>query len=64
MNVELHKIKDRVPSLASPVLFTDLPENVELCILKQGRVRAGEPLMELRTKDDEKPGTVCAGREP
>ena len=64
LNVELQKIKDRVPSLASPVLFTDLPENVELCILKQGRVRAGEPLMELRIKDEGKTGTVCAGREP
>lgn len=64
LNVELQKIKDRVPSLASPVLFTDLPENMELCILKQGRVRAGEPLMELRIKDEGKTGTVCAGREP
>lgn len=64
LKVEIQKIKDRVPSLASPVLFTDLPENVELRVLKQGRVRAGEPLLELCIKDDGNPDAVCAGRKP
>ncbi len=52
LKVEIQKIKDRVPSLVSPVLFTDLPENMELHILKQGRIRAGEPLMKLSLKAD------------
>lgn len=64
LKVEIQKIKDKVPSLVSPVLFTDLPENVELRVLKQGRVRAGEPLLELCIKDDGNPDAVCAGREP
>ena len=52
LKAEIQKIKDRVPSLASPILFTDLPENMELHVLKTGRVRTGEPLMKLSLKAD------------
>lgn len=50
LKVDIQKIKDRVPSMASPILFTDLPENMEVHILKKDKIRAGEPFMELRVK--------------
>lgn len=54
LKVDIQKIKDRVPSLASPILFTDLPEDMDIHILKHGKMRAGEPFMELRVKIEEK----------
>ena len=37
LKVDIRKIGDRVPSMASPVLFTDLAENMEVRVLKKGR---------------------------
>ena len=45
LKVDIRKIGDRVPSMASPVLFTDLAENMEVRVLKKGQIHAGEPFM-------------------
>ena len=42
LKVDIRKIGDRVPSMASPVLFTDLAENMEVRVLKKGQIHAGE----------------------
>lgn len=52
LKVDIRKIGDRVPSMASPVLFTDLAENMEVRILKKGQIHAGEPFMEVHRKAD------------
>ena len=52
LKVDIRKIGDRVPSMASPVLFTDLAENMEVRVLKKGQIHAGEPLMEVHRKAD------------
>ena len=52
LKVDIRKIGDRVPSMASPVLFTDLAENMEVRGLKKGQIHAGEPFMEVHRKAD------------
>ncbi|MCI7127500.1 MAG: glucose PTS transporter subunit IIA [Clostridium sp.] len=52
LKVDIRKIGDRVPSMASPVLFTDLAENMEVRVLKKGQIHAGEPFMEVHRKVD------------
>lgn len=52
LKVDIRKIGDRVPSMASPVLFTDLTENMEVRVLKKGQIHAGEPFMEVHRKAD------------
>ena len=52
LKVDIRKIGDRVPSMASPVLFTDLAENMEVRVLKKGQIHAGEPFMEVHRKAD------------
>ena len=47
LEVDLDAIRDKVPSLSTPVLFTTLEDNQELRILKTGHVRPGEDLMAL-----------------
>ena len=51
LKVDIRKIGDQVPSMASPVLFTDLAENMEVRVLK-GQIHAGEPFMEVHRKVD------------
>ena len=51
LKADIQKIKDKVPSLASPVLFTDLPDCLEVHILKRGKIRSGEPFLELHNKE-------------
>lgn len=51
LKADIQKIKDKVPSLASPVLFTDLPDGLEVHILKRGKIRSGEPFLELHNKE-------------
>ena len=53
---EGQEIKDKVPSLASPVLFTDLPDCLEVHILKRGKIRSGEPFLELHNKEKQEVG--------
>ena len=52
LKVDIRKIGDRVPSMASPILFTDLAENMEVRVLKKGQIHAGEPFMEVHRKAD------------
>ena len=52
----IQEIKDKVPSLASPVLFTDLPDCLEVHILKRGKIRSGEPFLELHNKEKQEVG--------
>lgn len=52
LKVDIRKIGDRVPSMASPVLFTDLAENMEVRVLKKGQIHAGKPFMEVHRKAD------------
>ena len=56
MKADIQKIKDKVPSLASPVLFTDLPDCLEVHILKRGKIRSGEPFLELHNKEKQEVG--------
>ena len=56
LKADIQKIKDKVPSLASPVLFTDLPDGLEVHILKYGKFRNGEPFLELYNKEKQEVG--------
>ncbi len=56
LKADIQKIKDKVPSLASPVLFTDLPDGLEVHILKYGKIRNGEPFLELYNKEKQEVG--------
>ena len=56
LKVDIQEIKDKVPSLASPVLFTDLPDCLEVHILKRGKIRSGEPFLELHNKEKQEVG--------
>lgn len=44
MRIDLEYVKKHAASLASPVLCTELSENEKIRLLKQGKIRAGEPL--------------------
>lgn len=41
-------LRDHAPSLASPVVCTELEENQQIHLLKDGEIKAGEPLFEIR----------------
>ena len=56
LKADIQKIKDKVQSLASPVLFTDLPDGLEVHILKYGKIRNGEPFLELYNKEKQEVG--------
>ena len=56
LKADIQEIKDKVPSLASPVLFTDLPDCLEVHILKRGKIRSGEPFLELHNKEKQEVG--------
>lgn len=56
LKADIQEIKDKVPSLASPVLFTDLPDGLEVHILKYGKIRNGEPFLELYNKEKQEVG--------
>ena len=47
MNVDLEYIKANAPSLATPVLCTELDENQKIRLLAQGEVKAGQPLFAI-----------------
>ena len=49
LKLDLDYLKANAPSLASPVLCTELEENQRIHLLKEGRVKAGEPLFEVET---------------
>ena len=47
LKLDLEYLKAHAPSLASPVLCTELEDNQRIRILKEGPVKAGEPLFEI-----------------
>lgn len=49
LKLDLDYLKANAPSLASPILCTDLEENQRIHLLKKGEVKAGEPLFEVET---------------
>lgn len=44
MKLDLEFLKEHVPSLASPILCTELAENQKIRLIAEGAVQAGEPL--------------------
>ena len=47
LKLNLEYLKAHAPSLASPVLCTELEDNQRIRLLKEGPVKAGEPLFEI-----------------
>ena len=47
LKLDLEYLKAHAPSLASPVLCTELEDNQRIHLLKEGPVKAGEPLFEI-----------------
>ena len=47
LKLDLEYLKAHAPSLASPVLCTELEDNRRIRLLKEGPVKAGEPLFEI-----------------
>ena len=44
MRLDLSYLSENAPSLASPVLCTELEDNQKIRLLKEGEIKAGEPL--------------------
>lgn len=44
LELDLAYIREHAPSLASPVLCTELEENQKIRVLAEGKIKAGEPL--------------------
>ena len=44
---KLDYLKEHAPSVTSPVLCTELEDNQRIHLLKDGPVKAGEPLFEI-----------------
>ena len=47
LKLDIEYLKAHAPSLASPVLCTELEDNQRIRLLKEGPVKAGEPLFEI-----------------
>lgn len=47
LKLDLDYLKANAPSLATPVLCTELEDDQRICLLKEGPVKAGEPLFEV-----------------
>ena len=47
MELDLAYLKQNAPSLASPVLCTELEDNMKIRLLNDGRIKAGEPLFAI-----------------
>ena len=47
LKLDLEYLKAHAPSLVSPVLCTELEDNQRIRLLKEGPVKAGEPLFEI-----------------
>lgn len=52
MRLDLAYLRENAPSLASPVLCTELAQNQTVRRLASGPVRAGEPLFAIDTQED------------
>lgn len=49
LKLDLDYLKEHAPSVTSPVLCTELEDNQRIRLLKEGPVKAGEPLFEVET---------------
>lgn len=49
IRMDLDYLKAQVPSMTSPILCLDLADNQNVRLLKEGTVKAGEPLIEIVT---------------
>ena len=47
LKLDLDYLKEHAPSVTSPVLCTELEDNQRIHLLKDGPVKAGEPLFEI-----------------
>ena len=47
MELDLAYLKQNAPSLVSPVLCTELEDNMKIRLLNDGRIKAGEPLFAI-----------------
>ena len=47
MELDLAYLKQNAPSLVSPVLCTQLEDNMKIRLLNDGRIKAGEPLFAI-----------------
>lgn len=52
MKLDLSYLKDHAPSLASPVLCTELSDNQKIRLLKSGTIQAGEALFAIDTYEE------------
>ena len=49
LKLDLDYLKEHAPSVTSPVLCTELEDNQRIRLLKEGPVKAGDPLFEVET---------------
>ncbi len=47
LKLDLKYLREHAPSLSSPVLFAELPADRHIRLLKEGDVKAGDPLFEI-----------------
>ena len=47
LKLDLEYLKANAPSITSPVLCTELEENQRIHLLREGQIKAGEPLFEI-----------------
>ena len=47
LKLDIDYLSKNAPSLVSPVLCTELEDNQRIHLLKDGKVKAGEPLFEI-----------------
>ena len=47
LKLDLDYLKNHAPSIVSPVLCTELEDNQRIHLLKDGEIKAGEPLFEI-----------------
>lgn len=53
LKLDLEYLREHAPSLASPVLFAELPPDRRIRLLKEGEVEAGTPLFEIYSSETE-----------
>ena len=49
LKLDLDYIKSHAPSIVSPILCTELEGNQKIRLLKEGKIKAGEPLFAVDT---------------
>lgn len=49
MQLDLDFLRENAPSIASPVICTELKENQSIRLINEGEIKAGEPLFAIDT---------------